>query len=321
MNFSFGVQQNVGFGTVLDVSYVGSLGRHLAWQRDLNYIPMGARFQAANIDSTTGKVMDDKFLRPIAGFNNINRMENAGTSNYHSMQVTVNRRFTNGLQIGGAWTWSKAMTYVDSDTTNIAVLVPIRIWNYGMAGFDRTHVVKINFLWNLPKAPWRNPGARLIFNDWQLSGITTFQSGAPGGIGATSSVGVDITGTPSQGFRADLTGNPVLPKSERTFERNFDISVVRMPAVGTIGNSAKTVLRQPGINNWDASLFKNIPIRESVRLELRWGAYNLFNHTQFTGFNTTAQYNASGAQINSSLGNYTGAAAGRRLELAARLHF
>ncbi|MFB3776487.1 MAG: carboxypeptidase regulatory-like domain-containing protein [Bryobacteraceae bacterium] len=321
MNFSFGIQQNVGFGAVLDVSYVGSLGRHLAWQRDINYIAMGARFLPSNIDPTTNRVLDDKFLRPLAGFNNINRMENAGTSNYNSLQVTLNRRFTRGLQIGGAWTWSKAMTYVDSDTTNIAVLVPIRIWNYGMAGFDRTHVVKINYVWDLPRTPWQNPVARTILNGWQLSGISTFQSGAPGGIAATSSVGVDITGTPSQSFRADITGNPVLPKSQRTFARNFDTSVVRMPAVGTVGNSARTVLRQPGINNWDAELFKNIPIHESVRLQFRWGAYNLFNHTQFSAFNTAAQFNASNVQINSQLGQYTSAAANRRLELAVRLYY
>jgi hypothetical protein len=213
------------------------------------------------------------------------------------------------------------MTYVDSDTTNIAVLVPIRNWNYGMAGFDRTHVVKINYTWSLPSVPMQNPVARLILNDWQLSGISTFQSGAPAGIGATSSVGVDITGTPSQGFRSDLTGNPVLPKSERTFARNFDTSVVRMPAVGTVGNSARTVVRQPGINNWDAELFKDIPIRESVKLQFRWGAYNVFNHTQFSAFNVTPQYNASNVQINSQLGQYTAAAAARRLELAIRLYY
>ncbi len=321
MNFSFGVQQNVGRGTVVDVSYVGSLSRHLAWVRDLNYIPMGARFLASNIDSTTGKVLDDKFLRPLAGFNNINRTEMGASSNYHSLQATVNRRFTKTLQVGSAWTWSKAMDFVDADTTNIAVAVPMRSWNYGMAGFDRTHIVKINYLWSLPKSPWQNPVAKRILNDWQLSGITSFQSGAPAGISFSTTTGIDFTGTPSQGVRIDLTGNPVLPKSERTFTRNFNIDVLRMPAIGTVGNSSRTVIRQPGVNNFDMALFKNVPLHESLMMQIRIETYNVFNHTQFSAFNASPQYNPAGAQINSQLGWYTAAAAARRIQLGARLNF
>jgi hypothetical protein len=321
MNFSLGVQQNIGFGTVLEVSYVGSLGRHLSWQRDLNYIPMGARFLASNIDSTTGRVLDDKFLRPLAGFNNINLLEMCATSNYHSMQTTVNRRFTKGLQLGGSWTWSKAMDFVDSDTTNIAVAIPMRSWNYGLAGFDRTHVVKVNYLWNLPGSPWQSPVARRILNNWQLSGVTSFQSGAPSGIGFSTTAGTDFTGTPSQSVRIDLTGNPVLSKSERTFFRNFNTDVLKMPAVGTVGNSSRTVIRQPGLNNWDVALIKDIPVKESFRMTLRWELYNVFNHTQFTAFNASPQYNPAGAQINSLLGQYTAAAAARRMQLGIRLNF
>jgi hypothetical protein len=321
MNFSLGVQQNIGFGTVLEVSYVGSLGRHLSWQRDLNYIPMGARFLSSNLDSTTNKVLDDKFLRPLAGYNNINYMEMGATSNYHSMQVTVNRRFNKTFQLGGSWTWSKAMDFVDSDQSNIAVAIPMRSWNYGMAGFDRTHVMKINYQWNLPGSPWENPIAKRILNDWQLSGISSFQSGAPSGIGFSDTSGKDYTGTPSQSARIDLTGNPVLPVGQRTFFKNFNTDVLKLPAVGTVGNSSRTVIRQPFTTMWDMAMFKEIPLRESVRMTLRWEVYNVFNHPSFSAFNASPQYNAAGVQINSLLGQYTSTLNARRMQLGARLSF
>ena len=144
MNASLSVQRNIGFGTVVDVAYVGTFGRHLEWTRDLNAIPLGANFNPKNADPTNAAVpLPASFLRGYTGFNNINQADWAANSSYHSLQVTANRRFAHGLQFGGAWTWSKAMGYVDADGTAITSLVSAKIWNYGPAGFDRTHVLKL----------------------------------------------------------------------------------------------------------------------------------------------------------------------------------
>ena len=94
-----------------------------------------------------------------------------------------------------------------------------------------------------------------------------------------------------------------------------------MPAVGTVGNSSRTVIRQPGVNNFDIALFKNIPLHESLMMQIRIETYNVFNHTQFSAFNVSPQFNPAGAQINSQLGMYTAAAAARRMQLGARLNF
>ena len=119
-----------------------------------------------------------------------------------------------------------------------------------------------------------------------------------------------------------LTGNPVLPKCERTFDRNFRTDVVKMPAIGTIGNSAINVIRGPGINNWDVSLFKNIPIVERLKLQFRWELYNIFNHTQFSAYDTTARFDANtGEQLNSRLGQFTAARSPRIMQFALRLSF
>ena len=104
-----------------------------------------------------------------------------------------------------------------------------------------------------------------MLNHWQCSGIASFISGQPTGVSFTTTVGTDITGSPTDGARIVMAGNPVLPKSERTFTRYFRTDVFRAPAVGTVGNAAKTVLRGPGINNWDIAVYKNFPASEKVR--------------------------------------------------------
>ena len=94
---------------MVDVGYVGSLGRHLSWLRSLQDIPLGTRFLPANADPTNTRVpLPDVFLCPIVGYNGVSFNENNSSSNYHSLQVTANRRFARNLEFGLAWTWSKS---------------------------------------------------------------------------------------------------------------------------------------------------------------------------------------------------------------------
>jgi hypothetical protein len=117
MNFSLTVQRDIGFNTVADIGYVGSLGRNLLWQRNLNAIPFGTNFTAAANDPTTNRPLPPNFLRPYAGYGNINRREPGGSSNYHSLQASLNRRFSRTLQFGVSYTWSKSLDYVSDDST------------------------------------------------------------------------------------------------------------------------------------------------------------------------------------------------------------
>ncbi len=325
MNFSLGVQQNVGFGTVVDVSYVGSLGRHLPQARNLNAIPFGSNFQKANEDPTNpGRPLPAAFLRPYLGYNNITLYEYASNSSYHSLQVTANRRFAQTIQYGVSWTWSKAMDYVDSDTGGVSSLIDPKVWNYGKAGFDRTHALNVYWIWDVPRASgvWKNIFSRKVLDDWQLSGIATFQSGSPSGIGLGFVASTDITGSPTDGARVVVLENPVLPKSRRTFSRFFNTNAFRPPAVGTFGNAPKDVFRGPGINNWDISLFKNIPVgSERRKLQFRAELYNAFNHTQFSGVDTGTRFDAQGRQVNARFGEFTSARAARRIQLALRFTF
>jgi hypothetical protein len=322
-SFSFGIQRSLGFNTVLDVAYVGALGRHLLDLRNLNTLPYGYRFLASSQDSTNGKPLPDNYLLPYHGYSSVTIDEFASSSNYHSMQVQVNRRFSRGLQFGGAWTWSKSMDFASNDWGSVAQVTPIRVWNYGKSDFDRTHIVQINALWDLPKATKlaNNKVLGAIADNWQLSGIASFVSGAPSGITLSTTTGLDIPGG-GDGVRPLVLSNPILPKSQRGLLGYFNTTVFAMPLMGTYGNAPRDVVRGPGINNIDLSIIKSIPIREKYRFQLRFEAYNAFNHTQFSGMNTTAQFNpTTGAQVNASLGTLTSARTPRVGQASLRFLF
>jgi len=323
-NYSFGVQQAVGFNAVLDVSYVGNVGRHLIQRRNLNIVPYGARFQAANADPTNPRIaLPDNFFRPFPGYGNLNYQENSGTSNYNGLHVALNRRFTSGVQFGVAYTWSKTMGLTDSDQQNLPTYRPYRIWSYGRLGFDQTHKLILSYLWELPKLSrvLPNPVVRHVFDNWEWNGITTFSSGPPSGIGLSTVDNADLTGG-GDGSRVVVIAKPELPKSERTFARRFNTAAFARPAQGDFGNAPKDVFRLPGINNWDFTLMKKIPISGERRyVQFRWELYNAFNHAQFRGVDTGARFDVNGNQVNARFGQVTSTRFPRIMQAALHLYF
>ncbi len=323
-SYSLGIQQDVGFATVLEVAFVGSVSRHLSQSRNLNQVPYGARFLPQNADpANPSGPLNDNFFRPFAGWQNITYNENASTSSYNSLQVAVNRRFTRGLQFGVAYTWSKTMDFTDSEGGGVAVNRPIRIWNYGKAGFDQTHIFVLNYTWDLPRGSRMLPGpaTRFLLDNWQVSGITTFASGTPSGVGFSTVDAIDLSGG-GDGTRILVAGKAPLGHSERSFSRWFDTGVFRRPARGDFGNAPKDVFRGPGFDNWDISLFKNFPVRSERRyFQFRWEMYNAFNHTQFSGVDSTARFDAQGAQVNARFGEVTAARGARVMQGSLRFTF
>jgi hypothetical protein len=322
---SLGVQQNMTHGILLDVAYAGSLGRHLYWQQNLASVPFGSDFLAQNQDPTKpGSPLAATFLQPYAGFGNVTLRNPGATSNYNSLQVSVTRRFVRHLQFSGNWTWSKLMDFVDSDATSVSTLINPRVYNYGLASFDRTHVVNVNWLYDLPGADLHNKVLNEVINHWQINGIAAFISGAPTAVSATTTTGADITGSPTDTLaRPNITGSAVLPKSKQTWAEFFNTSVFQLPAVGTQGNEAKTEFRGPGTNNWNMSLLKTVvALHERLHFEFRAEAYNVFNHTQYTTVNTSAIFNpATGAQTSATFGQVTAAASPRIMQMALRFLF
>jgi hypothetical protein len=332
-NFSLGVQRDIGYHTVLDVAYVGSLARHLLQRRSINSVAYGQRFLPASIDPTVSggtTPLPDNFLRPYKGYGDINYIEFNSNSNYHALQVQANRRISTSLAFGVAYTWSKAMDLVDGNNNNVNPFINPRIRNYGKAGFDRTHNLTINYVYKLPglSKRWDNVVTRQVLDGWELSGITSFISGAPLGIGYSTVQGTDLVGGSGSGVdsRVVLTGDPNLPKGDRTFARYFNTSVVQAPTKANfgVGNAPKDPIRGPGINNWDISVFKNFKLSREGRvgLQYRLEMYNAFNHTQFSGVNTTARFDlTTGAQVNGLFGSYNAARDARRIVMGLKLNF
>jgi hypothetical protein len=351
MNFSFNVQQDIGLGTGLDVAYVGALGRHLIEREELNATRLGTNWLPASLDPTNGnKALPSSFLRPYPGYGNIWWYFNGANSSYHSLQTTVRRRYRGRLNYGVVWTWSKAMDYADDDAAGngetVTTQMSQKVWNYGKAGFDHTHIFRFYYNYDLPRLA-RGWLAKAVLNGWQLSGITTFQSGAPLGISASyvstsngGPVSGDVTGSTDSTWRVVMVGNPILPKDQRSVSAAFNVNAVaavpwqtcEVPNAPAIcwGNAPKDVFRGPGINTWDTSLFRNFNLYgERIRGQLRMEAYNVFNHTNFgsastsntSPVNTSAQFDRNGTQVNAQFGQYTAAQFQRRLQLALRLSF
>jgi hypothetical protein len=324
LNWSVGIQQAIGFGTVLDVAYVGSVGRHLWVSQNLNSVPYGANFLPQNQDPTSpGRPLPANFFRPYQGYANVDYREFSSTSSFHSMQVQASRRFARSMQYGVAWTWSKAMDFCDGNPCNVANQAPLRVWNYGKAGFDRTHNLTFSYTWDLPKASthWRSAIVRHVLDNWQIAGITSFISGAPLGVSLATTDNADIAGG-GDGARPVMLANPIIPKGERSLARFFNTEAYGRPAVGTFGNAPKDVVRGPGINNWDISLFKNFPLgAESRWLQLRWELYNAWNHTQFSAVDTSARFSPDGRQANTRFGALTNTNPARQMQLSLRATF
>jgi hypothetical protein len=319
MNFSLGIQHQLN-STIFDVAYVGSLSRHLPLGININPIPMFARFQPANADPTQPNVpLPDNFLRPYTGYANITSYQFMGTANYNSLQVSARRRLSHGLQFGAAYTFSKALGSASTDTEAVSPYFSPRQRNYGPLTFDRRQSASINYLYELPHAGsrlgWRP--AKWVLDNWQLSGITTFQTGAPFTPGFSTTDGQDISGS-TEGARIDVVGNPYQNLKPGTY---FNAAAFARPARGTFGNAGTNILTGPGINNWDISVGKRFIFSEQKLLQFRTELFNAWNRTQFSGLYTSASFQPSGAQIDPNIGLPSSARPPRNIQLSLRLTF
>lgn len=312
MNFSLNVQRQLR-NMVIDVAYVGSLNRHLPLTVNLNPIPMFARFQPQNAGLT------DNFLRPYQEFANINATKFIGTSNFNSMQASLRRRLSGGLQFGASYTFGKALGTASSDGEGVSSYFSPRFWNYGPLSFNRVQTLSVNYLYDLPKLGSRlgRRAAVLALDDWQLSGITTFQTGAPFTPGFTTTNSADLTGS-TDGARIEVIGNPYdsIPAG-----RYFNPAAFAVPVKGTFGNAGPNVLYGPGANNWDLSLTKRFHVGESRVLSFRGEAFNVWNHTQYSGVYSTAQFQPNGMQIDPLFGLPSATRPPRNVQLSARFTF
>jgi carboxypeptidase family protein/TonB-dependent receptor-like protein len=302
--FNIGIQRKLPFESVLDVSYVGTTGSHLLQRRNINAPAYGAAYLSQNQDPTSpgsasvpgARALTVDFLRPYQGFGNIQYIEPAASSNYHSLQTSINRRFSRGLLLGVNYTWSKAMGTQSDDLPNVQNFgAPHNLdqhrANYGPLNFDIRHNFNINWVWQMPKATQsRTLGYAL--NDWQISGVYRYVTGLPYNVTFTvpNTSAYTFTGTQTiEGARVVLLKDPGTGSGGDPYNQ-FDVSAFGIPGIGSTGfESGRNFLHRAPINNFDLSLSKRFRVKERAEFELRLDAFNALNHTQFNDVNSAIE--------------------------------
>jgi hypothetical protein len=326
-SWSLGIQRQLPGSLVIDAAYVGNGSAYLMDQRDINQLPLGTTLQPGFLASVNNVA---NAVRPFRGYTNILHTDFGANSNYHALQVRGSRRFAQGLTANVNYTWSKAMGTTPNDTQDIGYFLDRRR-NYAPLTFDRTHVVTIDYIWEMPR--WgsqisSNGFVKAVLDGWQLSGITRFWSGFP--LTVTSN---GNPGTLGGGVRADYLGGdprqigttPETGGALGTLPQYFNPLLFARPADGSLGNTANSIIRAPGINNWDASLFKNFQFGERFRLQFRAEMFNVFNHTQWNTVNTGLNVPNPGQAVTQGtrgqLGVVTETRDPRNLQLGLKLYF
>jgi hypothetical protein len=256
-------------------------------------------------------------------------MEFVSNSHYNALQTSLRKRLSSRLTFNLSYTWSKVLNVADTPSSAVNPVLDYNSRNYGPAVFDRRQVLTVNYVYALPPVSkyWNNAASRRLFDGWEISGIASFLSGAPMPINYTFVTATDITGATGAGIdsRVDLSCNPNLSSGDRSFSRAFDQSCVHPPTAAElgIGNASKYPLVGPGVENFDISLFRNVPLgsNETRRLQLRFETYNTLNHAQFMAFDNNARFSATGAQVNLQFGQYTASSPGRRVSIGLKLYF
>lgn len=326
--YHFDIQHELARDTLIVVAYVGSKGTHLSQQLDRNqlhstpanqnpYLPeqyissadcnnvsngvntLGngtplTNQAALNLNVACGNVDVDQY-RPYQGYDSIYGIIGGANSEYNALQVS-GRRNARGLQLTLAYTYSHSIDN-SSDRYDSSFVDSYNLASYrASSSFDQRHIFTVSYIYNLPVfAHSRNVKGSLL-GGWQVSGITTAQSGEPfsivnGGTSDNAGVGNSV----GSGSYADLVGDPHAAKP--TFYNVpgivygpllYNPGAYTQPTGLTFGDSGRNSLAGPGRLNFDMGVFKRFKIKESKALEFRAEAFNLFNHPQWTGVNNSS---------------------------------
>lgn len=249
-------------------------------------------------------------------FSSIFAQDTIGNSNYNSLQVSAERRFSHGLQFQLAYTWSKSFDYGSSFED---ILNPYDFQaSYSLSQFDARNRLVFSYVWQLP-VPKLEGAAGKLADGWSLTGITTFQSGFPIRIFSSADNELENSFDFLLPGEPDLVGKfkPLNPRGPGNLA--FDPSVFATPALGTIGNSPRTLCCGPGINNFDFAFLKDAPLTERVHLQFRAEFFNVFNHAQFE--NPPSAAGASADFASSNFGQVVQARDPRLIQFGLKLLF
>jgi hypothetical protein len=310
--WSFDLQHQLDSKTVVTAGYFGSKGTHLIGAFELNELQPGFAISRGATGCATGasttptapcqvagtaftssaasNILDQ--IRPFRGYRSITMITPQFNSNYHSLQMQIARRFSGSSQVNAAYTWAKNLTDNQTDrSTAPQNSYDIRS-DRGRATLDRRHIFTLNYIYELPFFRTQSNLVGKVLGGWQASGIIVYNSGLPFTAVTSNFDPAGLGNNPAAiaGNRPNLLCDPN-ENAPHTLQQWFNIACfARNPAVtatglpNTPGNSPRGVIEGPSTKRVDFTMSKNIRFGETVQLQLRGEAFNIFNHTNFRGF-------------------------------------
>jgi outer membrane receptor protein involved in Fe transport len=333
------LQRQIPYDIVLDVGYYGSKGTHQLSQVDINEPLPGAYVNNRTIENGLGydptadppvglqQMTSDSqsllnLIRPYQGYGPIDLYEPIFSSNYNSLQTSLQKRFNGGSLVSVNYTWSKSLTN-RPDQAGGNLPVPQNSYNlsaeYGPSRFDRRNVFNANWVYELPFFSKQQGLTGRVLGGWEFSGIVQLQSGQwlsaignssidPGGLGVFTSA------TAPNDPRPDQVGNPNR-HAPHTIASWYDTTAFADVPADEFrpGNSTRASILGPGSQRWDMALLKNIKVYGDQLFQFRAEAFNVWNHTNYNNVDTT--------QDDGLTGQVLGAGEKRILQVALKYNF
>lgn len=345
--YNMSVQHAIRANLLLEVAYVGGRGFNLFRNVGINQARLASPQQpiindvlrALNLQGaviTTNTPANAQLRSPFQGvsINNFGQRQTTAQSTYNSLQVSLTRRLSSGLQLLGSYTYAKSIdnasggafgTGQSADSGFILGNQLDNRANRGVSDFDRTHRFVLSYLWDLPRPVWAKGSTtrRLLLSNWQVAGIVTAMSGLPidivdsnGGSfylgpnnglsrpswapGATRSTAISHTPpgyffNPFAFARSIVLTGQVIPSSNGT--------ALAAETGSDLGNVGRNVLRGPHQINLDFSVIKRLPFADAKNIEFRAEFFNLFNHVNFANpISNLNAFSSSGGRIDQDSG-------------------
>jgi len=363
-NFNLTVERQLSKSTILSLAYVGNIGRHEEGAYDLNFAgqapgvnPAAAAYltqlpgqSQPTANCTTGFSLGSSACPaagtaggtplPIGEYGQAGVQATGYNSNYSSMQLVLNKHFSDGLQVLAAYTWSRYFdetSNLENSGFNGPGLNPFdQRSTYAPSANDAPQRFVVSYTYTLPIFKLTHRWKRLT-DDWNLSGVYTLQHGLPIPVADF----FDATSLTCGTFfefayyacpdRASRTSVPLAIGNPRNYTLNgvpnlwFNPAAFTVPAPGTgVGNATRNPLYGPGINYGDMALEKNIHIDESRYFQLRLETFDTFNHANFANpanFSTTEDISSGNFGRIFSVNPISTGGDGRVLQLGAKFYF
>ena len=274
-SWNFSLQKELMWGLVAEAAYVATRQIDQLGERELNWSPIGGGNAGRQLFAKFGRTAETRIVAPL------------GDSQYDSLQTSLQRRFSNGIQFGINYTLSKSMGIAGNDNSDGIARIDIPEFyhlNRAMSGFDRTHVFHIRNITELPFGPgrrWLNSGgvAAAIVGGWQINNLLSIYSGTPFSVTAS---GTSLE-APGNDQRADIV-NPdvdILGGIGRT-NAYFDPMAFRPVTEARFGTAAFNSMRGPGYHRWDLGVFRQVMLPRNVTLQVRVEGFNITNAPRFS---------------------------------------